>query len=264
MELAPSATGPAVAPDRLKTVAGTYNLRDTGGYEAGANRTRWGKLFRSDALHRLTDDSRGVLAALGIRLVIDLRDHSELLSAPSRLEGTGIDVVHTPIYTSTPDFSALGEATLAGLYRLMIADYGHNLAAAVGLIARSGSQPVLVHCTAGKDRTGLVVALALLAAGVERRAVVDDYAATESNLRGEWAQAMLSRMTESGYPMGPQIEQIVTASPPEVLEDVLDAIEAEHGSIGNYLLANGLTPDDLDLLRSALVEPTTTTKGSAS
>jgi len=268
MELAPSATGLPVASDRHKSVAGTYNLRDTGGYTASAGQTRWGKLFRSDALHQLTDDSRASLAALGITLVIDLRDDSELLSSPSRLEGTDITIIHTPIYTSTPSFTSLGEVTLAGLYRVMVREYGHNLARAVGLIARSSDAPVLVHCTAGKDRTGLVVALALLAAGVDRADVVADYAATEQNLRGEWAGTMLARMTEGGYPVTAAIEQIVTASPPEVLEDILAVIEAEHGSVESYLLAHGLAPDDLDLLRTALVEPakptTTPTEESAS
>ena len=264
MELAPSATGSPVAPDRHKIVAGTYNLRDTGGYEAGAGQTRWGKLFRSDALHKLTDDSRGILTSLGVSLVIDLRDDSELLSAPSRLDGTDITIVHTPIYTSTPHLGSLAEVTLAGLYRVMVTEYGGNLARAVGLIARSGSTPVLVHCTAGKDRTGLVIALALLAAGVDRDQVIADYAATESNLRGEWAVGMLARMAESGYPIGPDIEQIVTASPPELLADILDTIERDHGSVGAYLIDNGLEPDDLDLLRTALVEPSTTTKESAS
>jgi protein-tyrosine phosphatase len=205
-----------------------------------------------------------VLTALGIELVIDLRDDSELLSAPSQLAGTDITVVHTPIYTSAPDFSSLGEVTLASLYRVMIRDFGGNLARAVALIARSGSAPVLVHCTAGKDRTGLVIALSLLAAGVDRDDVIDDYAATESHLSGEWAELMLARMAENGYPVGPQIEQIVTASPPELLADILDLIEAEHGSVQAYLLTSGLEPDDLDLLRSALVEPATTTKESAS
>jgi protein-tyrosine phosphatase len=258
VELAPSATGPSVAPDRWKAVAGTYNLRDTGGYGAGADRTRWGKLFRSDALHNLTDDSRELLTALGIGLVIDLRDANELAAAPSRLDGTAVAIVHTPIYTSafsSGDFSALAELTLASLYRTMVIEHGRNLATAVGIIARSGDLPVLVHCTAGKDRTGLVIALTLLAVGVDRDEVIDDYAATEANLRGEWADAMLARIADSGYPVGPQVEQIVTASPPRLLGDIVDTVENEFGSVEEYLMTNGLTPDDLVRLRSALVEP---------
>ncbi|MFP3381581.1 tyrosine-protein phosphatase, partial [Bacillus sp. SIMBA_069] len=76
--------------------------------------------------------------------------------------------------------------------------HGTQLATAVRLIADSGEDPVLVHCTAGKDRTGLVVALALLAAGVDREDVVADYAQTADNLAGPWADAMLERMRAAG------------------------------------------------------------------
>jgi protein-tyrosine phosphatase len=247
--------------DRLRPVAGTYNLRDTGGYPAETGTTRHGRLFRSDALHRLTDDSREKFAELGITLVVDLRDESELAHSPSRLEGLGAQVVHTPIYSgAAPAASAasLAEVTLDDLYRTMVAEHGDNLAAAVRHIARSGDGVVLVHCTAGKDRTGLVVALALSAAGVDRDAVIADYAETEANLSGEWVTAMLERMQQSGYADVAGLEQIVSASPPELMAAILDLIDEEHGSVSRYLVANGLEQGDLDLLREALIEPSTT------
>jgi protein-tyrosine phosphatase len=241
--------------DRLQALAGTYNLRDTGGYPAATGETRWGKLYRSDALHRLTDESREQFAALGIRLVVDLRDEAELASSPSRLDGLGLTVVHTPIFAGAAPTAALADVTLEGLYRSMITDYGDNLAAAVRLIARSGDEPVLVHCTAGKDRTGLVVALALRGAGTSREAVIADYAETEENLRGEWVDTMLERMTAGGYPGGRALRQIVSASPPELITAILDRIDEEYGSAAAYLLAHGLDEHDLELLKAVLVAP---------
>jgi protein-tyrosine phosphatase len=286
MELVPSATTRsstgADAASRLRGVEGTYNLRDTGGYGTPDGATRWGKLFRSDALHKLTDASRRRLTDLGVELVIDLRDDSELLSAPSQLDGLGLTVVHAPIYPPRPAASSaaspaasagdaagaeasaadghasvldgLGDVTLRGLYRTMITEYGHNLTRAVQLIARAGNAPVLVHCTAGKDRTGLVVALALLAVGVSREDVITDYAATEQNLAGEWAETMLSRIVEVGVVATPAIRELMSASPPGLIAEAIDLIVANHGSVANYLLANGLTHADLELLHAALVD----------
>jgi protein-tyrosine phosphatase len=290
MEFVPSVTAPPVttapvtsAPvmARLHRVEGTYNLRDTGGYRTSDGATRWGKLLRSDALHQLTDTSRESLADLGIALVIDLRDESELLSAPSQLDGLGLTVVHAPIYptrtvggaisgagehssaggvqASPADGHAsvldgLGDVTLRGLYRTMLTDNGNNLARAVQLIARAGDAPVLVHCTAGKDRTGLVVALSLLAVGVSREDVVADYSVTEQNLAGEWVEVMLSRIVEFGVTATPAIRELMSASPPALIEEAIDLVIAQHGSVENYLLDHGLTHADLDLLRAALVD----------
>lgn len=295
MELVPSATTPAAttpgatipeattsgattpaATTRLHGVEGTYNLRDTGGYGTPDGATRWGKLFRSDALHQLTDVSRQRLTDLGVQLVIDLRDESELLSAPSQLDGLGLTVVHNPIYprrdgqaesvveaqeaqSSAADGHAsvldgLGDVTLRSLYRTMLTDYGRNLTRAVQLIARADGAPVLVHCTAGKDRTGLVVALALLAVGVSRDDVIADYAATEQNLAGEWAETMLSRIVEVGMVVTPAIRELMSASPPALITEAIDQVTASHGSVVGYLRAHGLTDDDLDRLRAALVD----------
>lgn len=244
----------APPPNRRHDVAGTYNLRDTGGYPAETGTTRWGRLFRSDALHGLTDASREHFAELGIALVVDLRDERELAGWPSRLDGLDITTVHAPIFSGAAPAS-LADVTLDGLYATMIADYGVPLADAVRLIARSGNQKVLVHCTAGKDRTGLVVALALRAAGVDRAAVIADYAASDANLRGEWATAMLERVAIGGIVPNAEIERLISASPPESIAAVLDLVETGFGSAAAYLEANGLEPADIELLREVLVEP---------
>ena len=252
-----------------RTVIGTHNLRDTGGYAADTGRTRWGKLYRSDALHLVTDAGLEELTALRLCRVIDLRDDSELASSPSRLDGIDAIVHHTPIFAgpavAPPDAQAkapgslqLNGMTLTGLYRLMLDRFAANLVAAVRIIARSGEEPVLVHCTAGKDRTGMVVALSLLAAGVDRDAVVADYAATEENLRGDWSTTTLQKMVDSGLAASSELEQIATGSPAAAMEEIIDHLKADYGSAAAFLLANGLTQNDLDDLRSALIDPEST------
>src|SRR5438034_394341 len=92
-----------------------------------------------------------------------------------------------------------------------------------GGVTRSGSSygadaPVVVHCTAGKDRTGIVVALALLAVGVDRETVVSDYALTEANLQGPWLEGMLELVRGYGVEVTPDLRIILGGSPREALE----------------------------------------------
>ncbi|WP_431279159.1 tyrosine-protein phosphatase [Leifsonia poae] len=244
---------------RRLPVEGTYNFRETDGYRAGAGAVRSGKLYRSDALHALTPSGRRAVEELGIRRVIDLRSDEEVVAGPSLLPDEAV-IVHSPIFGATQPVT-IGEVqvTLDGVYDLMIDQHGRQLTSAVRLIAESGDDPVLVHCTAGKDRTGLVIALALLTAGVEREEVIADYAQTAGNLAGPWAAAMLQRMTASGATVTPDLEEIVTASPAELMAAVIARWDAEWGSAAGYLRAHGLTDQEITALTTALVHPSTDT-----
>lgn len=245
-----------ILPRRALPVDGTHNLREVAGYRAGSAIVRPGKLFRSDALHALSPEGREALAGLGIRRVLDLRSEAEVTAGPSLLHD-GAEVVHAPIFTGAAQPIDVVETnvTLAHVYDAMVDHHGDRLAEAVRLIARSGEDAVLVHCTAGKDRTGLVIALALLAAGVAREEVVADYALTAANLAGPWAEAMLERMRAGGGTISPQLEEIVTASPAELMTAVIARWDGEWGSAGDYLRAHGLDDDDLNALAATLLRP---------
>ncbi|UKA69004.1 tyrosine-protein phosphatase (plasmid) [Arthrobacter sp. FW306-05-C] len=242
-------------------VEGTYNFRSAGGYAASGRTVREGKLFRSDGLHQLTDAGRAHLAELGIRRVIDLRDRTELEQSPSRLEGLPIESRHNPIFDSGKIPGAADSVTLQDIYGLMISLYAQRLTDAVRLIADSGADPVLVHCTAGKDRTGVVIALALLAAGVDREHVIRDYAATEANLAGDWSEMMLAALAK--HPgleaVGENLREIISASPAAVLSTTLNLVEESYGSAEGLLTAHGFSNADLQRLRDVLTVPTVPT-----
>jgi protein-tyrosine phosphatase len=270
LDLTPSATDAAAAssPDaataapreRRHAVAGLYNLRDTGGYRAAGGTSRWGKLLRSDALHRIDATGRDRLAEIGVAHIIDLRGGDERATAPSAVDGLEVTVHHLPVFDDAdPAAQATTHVGLVPVYDHIVDERGAQLVDAIRvIIAADDDDAVLVHCTAGKDRTGLVVAFALAAAGVDRDDVVADYAATAENLRGEWSDAMTAVFEQRGIELTAGIVELITESPAEVLEALLERIDREHGSISAYLLAHGLTPTELERLTAVIIDPAAT------
>ncbi|WP_431280247.1 tyrosine-protein phosphatase [Leifsonia poae] len=239
----------------LIPVAGTYNFRDVGGYQADGGTVRFGKLFRSDGLHSIGDAGKRKLRELGVKVVIDLRDDFEIEAAPDDLDGLDVDVLNLPVFEGSGASQATIGATIADLYAKIVLQHTDVVAKALREIADTGDAGVVVHCTAGKDRTGIVVALALLAVGVDRETVIADYAQTEGNLQGAWLDKMLELVAEHGVEVTPDIRVIMGGSPPEALEGVLDLIDRERGGVHKYLLDAGVDELELAKLRSVLVKP---------
>src|SRR5258708_15189847 len=176
---------------------GTLNLRDLGGYPTSDGGTvRWRTLLRSDALHRLDDAGRAGVAGIGLRTVVDLRTDEEAAQAPSALDGTGARVFRVPLFRAE-DLGDLPPA-LAAIYRHMIDDRGAAIAEAVGRLSPGGALPGLIHCSAGKDGTGLVVALVLELIGVPDEIIAADYALSAGNLDADAAQVMSPIQAISG------------------------------------------------------------------
>jgi len=243
-----------VSPQRLP-VPGTYNFRDVGGYPVEGGSTRDGKLFRADALGRLGEAGKESLRELGVRVVIDLRDDFEVDSLPDDLDGLDVEVLRLPVFEGSGASQATIGATLADLYEKIVLQHRDVVVRALREIADTGDEPVVVHCTAGKDRTGVVVALALLAVGVDRETVLDDYAATQANLAGEWLEGMLALVRGYGVEITPDLQVIMGGSPREAMAAVLDLIDRDFGGVRPYLLDAGLDEVELAKLRSVLIQP---------
>lgn len=234
-------------------VDGTHNLRDVGGYPAaGGRQSAHGVLFRSDALGRLSAAGRETFSRLGLHRILDLRSDPEISGEPSALGDLDIETICVSVLrAAAPSAQPGARYTLARLYELMVERRGDHLVAALRAILGS-SGPTLVHCTAGKDRTGVLVALALDAAGVERQAVVADYAASERNLAGEWASTMLARVGAGWELPEDSIREIVTTSPAVIMEELLGRLDQGYGSTTGYLRAHGMTETELAALRDRL------------
>ncbi|MFC8934311.1 tyrosine-protein phosphatase [Rhodococcus sp. NPDC057135] len=244
---------PVQRANRRLDLNGTYNFRDVGGYATRDGlTTKWNKLFRSDALHRLNQVDREVLRGRGLAFVIDLREQEELDTAPNALEGLDLTQFHLPIFESEINTRETS-LDLAAIYAKVIDQCGVRLVRAVRAIAESDDSAVLVHCTAGKDRTGLVIALALAAVGVDYRDIVADYSLSEVMLAGEWASAMAVKLREYGIGNGADVAQLVGASPAALMRTSLQSVDNSYGSASEYLLAHGLSSAELDRLHLALV-----------
>lgn len=240
------------APGRRIPVPGTLNFRDAGGYPVdGGGVTGWRRLLRSDGLHRLDPGAVGMLGALGLRTVLDLRTSFETQLAPSPLDdlaGHGARTMHVSLIgddlTELP--SELGE-----VYDYVVGQRGAAIAAAIRSLARPGGLPGLVHCTAGKDRTGIVIAFALAAVGVPDQVVAADYALSSLYLDPQHTPTIGRVQADTG--LGDRLTAALLASPPELILRVLDRARQQGGSIAGYLLAHGVTCAELNGLRSALV-----------
>lgn len=235
-------------------IEGTHNFRDVGGYPATGGRTRSGQLFRSDALSGITPAGVADLSALRIGVVIDLRSDLERSQDRSANVLPGAMRVALPIHGgSRSSMLEDGVVSLEGLYRQTLLDSGWSLAMAVSVIADSGHTPVLVSCTAGKDRTGLVIALALEAAGVERTAVIADYTQSALNLDGAWINRTLTSLVSHGVPISPRLFEVIGGSPDHAMSNLLAWLDHTYGSVEGYLEAHGMAKESVEMLRDKLV-----------
>jgi protein-tyrosine phosphatase len=235
-------------------ITGTYNFRDVGGMPALTGRVRNGVLFRSDGLHRLGEAGRAELRELGVGIVIDLRDENEASVMPDDLEGLDVEVLRLPVFEGAGASQGAGGISLDALYERIVTQHASVVVSALREIARAGDRSVVVHCTAGKDRTGIVIALALMAVGVDREYVIEDYVRTEANLAGEWLEEMVELVGRYGIPDSRELRVLMGGSPREAIEGVLDTVERAHGSTREYLLAAGLELADLAALEALLID----------
>lgn len=258
------------------SIEGLHNFRDTGGTPlAAGGETRSGVLFRSDALNALTPAGVDALADTPIGVIVDLRTPDERAAAPDILPQTRpirvieLSILEGAMAQMAQQFSsAAGPLTgeqlaavaaqipaLDELYLGMLQHGADAFAEVARLVASSTDEApsaVLVHCTAGKDRTGVATALLLDAAGADRGAIIADYASSQKNLAGAWADGMLQMIASFGLPLTPEITTVVTGTPAEAISSALDWVDAAHGGSAAYLQSGGLTDDELAALRARL------------
>lgn len=239
-------------PNRHLPVQGTFNVRDLGGYATPVGETRWRRFLRADGLHRITADGIAALRAEGVTTVIDLRHTGELVSQPNPFATAELDDVEYHNISLFDDLAPRameqGDVLLA-LYINALANRQAALRQILTTIAAAPDGTVLFHCTAGKDRTGIVAALLLGLAGVETADIVADYAST-----GVLIAPMIEQIVADAMARGVDPEQFrpLLASSPATMLATIDHIATQHGSVRQYLLSIGLTEAVLERLHTRL------------
>jgi protein-tyrosine phosphatase len=240
--------------ERVLTWEGCLNVRDLGGHvtEEG-DETRFGAVVRADSVRHLTPAGWQALVDYGVRTIVDLRRHDELERDPPL--DVPVDVVHVPIDDDYRDEVAAvwrqeGDhvQSVYDAYVRMLELLAPNFARAVETVADAPEGAVVVHCFAGKDRTGLTCAMLLRLVGVSVDDIADDYGLSANNLRAiihPWADA-------AGDERERELRMRIGSSPPQVMHDVLAELERRHAGVRGYLLEAGAAPDALERVRARL------------
>ena len=234
------------------------NLRDVGGLPGrDGGSTRHLVLLRSGSLRLLTaSDARLLLSVCGVGVVVDLRTAREVAAdGSSVLARAGVATLHLPLAREEravlPEAAGTPEpaAVLRETYREYLDERGHHLVTLARVVA-GASAATLVHCAAGKDRTGVAVAVLLDAVGVQRSAVIADYTATNDVI--EQVVRLLAVM--HGYAR--EIDGVDLAAHrarPAVLAELLEEVDDEHGRAAAWLRERGLADHELTALRRRLL-----------
>jgi protein-tyrosine phosphatase len=241
--------------DRVLPLVGAYNFRDLGRYPTAAGQlTVWGRLFRSDTLHELTLADLNLLQRVGLAGVIDLRTTAEVERA-----GRGL-LAEEPIrYLHASVLQEEGGETIAAPSGddaseryLWYLDCGREaLVAALEMVADPQSYPLVFHCTAGKDRTGVLAALVLDLLGVRREVIVEDYMLTATRI-----ELIIARLRRDPR-WGDRIDQVPASRlsvRAETMERFLNGLYQRHGGARQWALHAGVSEPTLDRLPGLLLE----------
>lgn len=240
------------APMRHWPLPDTHNIRDLGGYRrANGGMTQWGRILRGDSLSHLQEAGREALVERGLAMVIDLRGPTETGAEPNPFAGH-----ERVVYRNIALFEALAPIAdiarpfdMAARYRESLDRCGDRLAETLREIAAAPDGLVLFHCTAGKDRTGIIAALILMLAGVDETEIAADYALTAT-----MANPLLARLRHRALSAGldAALVERVLASDAVTMATMLAHLRQVHGGVETYMRRIGLTPADTDRLVARL------------
>ncbi len=255
---------------RRLPLEGTPNFRDLGGYETKDGRfVRWGMLYRSGVLSGLTASDLTYLSQLGVKVVCDFRTAQENTVAPEKwLEDPSVVRIAVPIGANSKNGQTASVKSLLEnhptpeelrvrmqqVYQRMVLDSSPQFAKAFRQIIE-GPLPMLYHCTAGKDRTGIFTTFVLLSLGVPESTVLTDYELTAKYLTVE-AQKKMSTMSANKElaELSPEQARVLMAADPACIRSALAVISEKYGSFDNYRRqALGISDRELEQLKSRVL-----------
>jgi protein-tyrosine phosphatase len=222
----------------------TMNTRDLGGYPlAGGGETRYGRMLRSDAPVAVSPQDEDLLLTLGVTTIIDLRHEEEIRRNPCALMGRpGFHYHNVPFHLGCDTLSSASQ--VGGSYFRMAEELSQAVAQVFRTMAAAPGG-VLYHCTAGKDRTGVVSALLLDLAGVDRADIVANYQVSYTYLEDFIRQVCIEN---------PDMPAFVGRSDPAYMKDFLDLLAQTYGNARGYLRRAGVSEEELSAVLEKLTK----------
>jgi len=244
---------------RWLPLSGCFNFRDLGGYPtSNDDRIRWRTLFRADGLSRLDASDRASLAELGLATVVDLRTGWEVHEWGKDPDNSfDVEYHHLPLTDVPPSEEDLARYTdpvfVTARYRRLLTDGSSSIARAVEVLAEPGALPAVFHCSAGKDRTGVLAALILGFLGVPDDVIVHDYALSSEVMGNmlEWMRTAFGEDTDSFEHYSPAVISVH----PEAMTGFLSSLREDHGGFDELAVALGVSDAVERLKESLLVAP---------
>lgn len=236
---------------------GAHNVRDLGGYPTSTGATtRWRSFLRADALYGLSRADVDTLLETGLRTVIDLRSDMEIAYQPSVFAShAAVDYHQIPLFDRLAPadvmFREKNISDLSARYIEAVDCCRPAFLKVVDTITGGKDGAVLFNCTAGKDRTGIIAAMLLSLANVDKKVIAQDYALTAS-LAATLMDHLRSKARARG--MDEASSTMLLSSEPGAMMTFLDHVEARHGGFHRYLLDGNERVEQVDLLRQRIIE----------
>ena len=240
-------------PRRTIRLEGLFNFRDLGGYHThDGRRTKWRRLFRSDALFRASASDVATFETLGITTAIDLRSPSEIaFTGRGLLAASSLTFVEVMAGDPHDELEAFHAGALDDRYLHYLTTHGPGFAHALELLSDPRSAPTVISCFFGKDRTGVLSALILDCVGVSKEHIAEDYALSATPVA-----AMVARL---------RADELYAAALDDTAPERLDArkgtmlsflgsLERTYGGGAQWARQAGLNDDQLRSLRASLTE----------
>ena len=249
---------------------GAHNFRDLGGYKTEDGRAlKWGKIYRSDDLHLLTDEDLKYLSRLNIKSVVDFRSDEERESEPDRLNPDMTQVL-LPIKFQPEEvddetlknlmknltFGTLDSSNLLRDFNIVIVkDFATEYKKFFRHVIENNAEPIVFHCTAGKDRAGFASAMILTVLGVPREKVIEDYLLTNTYVKDHVDSEMLEIELKTFFRADTDNLRKINLVEERYIQAAFDTIDSEWDGMDNYISgALGLSEEDILKLKDFYLE----------
>ena len=245
---------------------GAHNFRDLGGYKTSDGKTvKWGKVYRSDNLHSLTDEDLKYMERLNLKSVVDFRSDEERNEEPDRLtpdmtpillpikfEPEGV----TENLTRDLTFGNLDSSNLLRDFNIiLVKEFTEEYREFFRHIVDNGGEPFVLHCTAGKDRAGFGSAMILTVLGVPREKIIEDYLLTNAYVSDHVDRKLLETELKTFFRADSDNLRKINLVEERYIQAAFDTIDSHWGGMDQYISEGlNLTEEDIDKIRNYYLE----------